>query len=151
MIPRISTTRSRGSSRRAANQSVSTRSESQRARITLSLARKGVDACRARAEHSEGFVSGSPSGEETSMRTGITRALLLGGVLLAASACATSEEWGEWGKHPAHFASGGHAMFSFRNTEGSAPRVTRSEIDRARAEQWWGKVITVSAEQIIQQ
>jgi hypothetical protein len=85
------------------------------------------------------------------MRTGITRALLLGGVLLAASACATSEEWTEWGKHPTHFASGGHATFSFRNTEGSAPRVRRTEIDRARAEQWWGKVITVSAEQIIQQ
>ena len=85
------------------------------------------------------------------MRTRITQALLLGGVLLAASACATSEEWAEWRNHPTHFASGGHAMFSFRNTEGSAPRVTRSEIDRARAEQWWGKVITVSAEQIIQQ
>ncbi|MEK7362827.1 MAG: hypothetical protein AAB016_02515 [candidate division NC10 bacterium] len=85
------------------------------------------------------------------MRTRITRALLLGGVLLAASACATSEEWAEWAKHPTHFASGGHAMFSLRNTEGSAPQVTRSEIERARAEQWWGKVITVSAEQIIQQ
>jgi hypothetical protein len=85
------------------------------------------------------------------MRTRITQALLLGGVLLAASACATSEEWAEWRNHPTHFASGEHAMFSFRNTEGSAPRVTRSEIDRARAEQWWGKFITVSAEQIIQQ
>ena len=85
------------------------------------------------------------------MRTRITRALLLGGVMLAASACATSEEWAEWGKHPAHFASGDHVMFSFRNTEGSTARVTRSEIERARSEQWWGKVITVSAEQIIQQ
>ena len=85
------------------------------------------------------------------MRTGITRALLLGGMMLAASACATSEELAEWTKHPSHFASGEHAMFSFRNTEGSAPRVTRGEIERARAEQWWGKVITVSAEQIIQQ
>jgi len=85
------------------------------------------------------------------MRTCITRALLLGGVMLVASACATSEERAEWTKHPTHFASGDHAMFSFRNTEGSAPRITRSEIERARAEQWWGKVITVSAEQIIQQ
>lgn len=85
------------------------------------------------------------------MRIRITRALLLGGIMLAASACATSEEWAEWTKHPTHFASGEHATFSFRNTEGSAPRVTRSEIERARAEQWWGKVITVSAEQIIQQ
>ena len=85
------------------------------------------------------------------MRTRITRALLLGGIVLAASACATSEEWSEWLKHPTHFASGDHATFSFRNTEGSAPKVTRSEVERARAEQWWGKVITVSAEQIIQQ
>jgi hypothetical protein len=85
------------------------------------------------------------------MRTRIMRALLLGGVMLAASACATSEEWSEWMKHPTHFASGDHAMFSFRNTEGSAAKVTRSEIESARAEQWWGKVITVSAEQIIQQ
>jgi hypothetical protein len=85
------------------------------------------------------------------MRTRIMRALLLGGVMLAASACATSEEWSEWMKHPTHFASGDHAMFSFRNTEGSAAKVTRSEIESARAEQWWGKIITVSAEQIIQQ
>ncbi len=85
------------------------------------------------------------------MRTWITRALLLGGFMLVASACATSDEWAEWQKHPTHFASGGHAGFSFRNTEGSAPRVTRSEIERARGEQWWGKVITVSPEQIIQQ
>ncbi len=85
------------------------------------------------------------------MRTRIMQALLLGGVMFATSACATSEEWAEWTKHPTHFASGDHVMFSFRNTEGSAPRVTRSEIERARAEQWWGKVITVSAEQIIQQ
>ena len=85
------------------------------------------------------------------MRTRITRALLLGGIMLAASACATSEEWTEWRKHPTHFASGDHAMFSFRNTEGAAPRVTRSEVESARAEQWWGRVITVSAEQIIQQ
>lgn len=85
------------------------------------------------------------------MRTWITRALFLSGLMLVASACASSEEWAEWGKHSTHFASGGHVTFSFRNTEGSAPRVTRSEIERARAEQWWGKVITVSPEQIIQQ
>jgi len=85
------------------------------------------------------------------MRTWIARALLLGGVVLAASGCATSEEWSEWTKHPSHFATGDHLTFSFRNTEGSAPRVTRSDIDRARSEEWWGKVITVSSEQIIQQ
>ncbi len=85
------------------------------------------------------------------MRTWIARALLLGGVVLAASGCATSEEWSEWTKHPSHFATGDHLTFSFRNTEGSAPRVTRSDIERARSEEWWGKAITVSSEQIIQQ
>lgn len=85
------------------------------------------------------------------MRTWIARALLLGGVVLAGSGCATSEEWSEWTKHPSHFATGDHLTFSFRNTEGSAPRVTRGDIERARSEEWWGKVITVSSEQIIQQ
>lgn len=85
------------------------------------------------------------------MRAWITRILLLGGILTGATACASSEEWAEWMKHPSHFASGDHLMFSFRNTEGSAPRVTRAEVERARSEQWWGKVITVSPEQIIQQ
>ena len=85
------------------------------------------------------------------MRSWIPRVLLLGSIMLVASACATSEEWSEWLKHPSHFATGDHLFFSFRNTEGSAPRVTRTDIDEARTEQWWGKAITVSAEQIIQQ
>lgn len=83
------------------------------------------------------------------MRTWITRVLLLGGLMLVSSACATSEEWGEWRKHPTHFASGGHVAFSWKNTEGSAPQVRRSDMERARAEQWWGKVITVSPGQVI--
>ena len=85
------------------------------------------------------------------MRSWIVRVLLLGGITIVASACASSDEWSEWLKHPSHFATGDHLMFSFRNTEGSAPRVTRLDIDAARSEQWWGKVITVSPEQIIQQ
>ena len=85
------------------------------------------------------------------MRSWIARALFLSGIMLVASACASSEEWSEWRKHSSHFATGDHLMFSFRNTEGSAPRVTRSDIDAAGNDQWWGKVITVSPEQIIQQ
>ncbi len=85
------------------------------------------------------------------MRSWIVRVLLLGGITIVASACASSDEWSEWLKHPSHYATGDHLMFSFRNTEGSAPRVTRSDIDAARSDQWWGKVITVSPEQIIQQ
>ncbi|MBI4591738.1 MAG: hypothetical protein HY725_23175 [Candidatus Rokubacteria bacterium] len=85
------------------------------------------------------------------MRTWIARALLLGGIMVVSSACASSDEVAEWRKHPTHFASGGHAMFSFRNTEGSPPRVRRSDVERARTEQWWGRVITVSPGQIIQE
>ena len=85
------------------------------------------------------------------MRSWTPRVLLLSGIMLVASACATSEEWSEWTKHPSHFATGDHLFFSFRNTEGSAPRVTRSDINEAGTQQWWGKVITVSPEQIIQQ
>ena len=45
---------------------------------------------------------------------------------------------------PAHGAS------RARNREGSAPRVARSDIDAARSENWWGKAITVSSDQIFQ-
>lgn len=83
------------------------------------------------------------------MRTWTVRALLVGGIMVVSSACATSDEWAEWRKHPTHFASGDHGFFSIRNREGQPPRVTRADINRARAEQWWGKAITVSAEQII--
>ena len=43
-----------------------------------------------------------------------------------------------------------HIGFSWRNREGQAPRVARSDIDAARAETWWGKAITVSPDQIFQ-
>lgn len=82
------------------------------------------------------------------MRTRMLTVLLLIGVGLTAGACATSEEWAEWRKYSSHFASGDHLFFSFRNTEGKAPRVTKRDIERARAEEWWGKAITVSPEQI---
>ncbi len=85
------------------------------------------------------------------MRSWIARVLFLSGTMLATSACATSQEWNDWLSHSSHYASFSHIGFSARNTEGSAPRVTRSDVDEARNQQWWGKVITVSAEQIIQQ
>jgi hypothetical protein len=71
-------------------------------------------------------------------------------VLLAASGCATSEEWQTWRDHPTHFASGDHLFFSTRNKEGSAPRVTRQDIAMARDQGWWGKAITVGQEQILE-
>jgi hypothetical protein len=71
-------------------------------------------------------------------------------VLLAASGCASSEEWQTWRDHPTHFASGDHMFFSTRNTEGKTPRVTRQDIALARDQGWWGKAITVNQEQILE-
>jgi len=74
----------------------------------------------------------------------------LAAMVIGVSGCATSEEWATWKAHPTHFASGDHASFSMRNREGSAARVTRNDITRARDEAWWGKPITVSQEQILE-
>lgn len=84
------------------------------------------------------------------MRSDCLRLLLVGGVLLAAAGCATSEEWATWRAHPTHFASGDHLFFSTRNREGRAPRVTRQDIAMAREQGWWGKPVTVSQEQILE-
>jgi hypothetical protein len=84
------------------------------------------------------------------MRSARLRLLLVGGVLVAVTGCATGEEWATWKSHPTHFASGEHMFFSVRNREGSAARVTRQDIALARDEGWWGKPITVSQEQILE-
>jgi hypothetical protein len=78
------------------------------------------------------------------------RLLVVGGTLVAAAGCATSEEWKTWREHPTHFASGEHMGFSVRNREGASPRVSRVDIAKARDEAWWGKPITVSQEQILE-
>lgn len=78
------------------------------------------------------------------------RLLLVGGTLLLAAGCATNDERATWLAHPTHFASGSHLMFSLRNREGAAARVTRQDIAMARDEGWWGKPITVSQEQILE-
>jgi hypothetical protein len=73
------------------------------------------------------------------------------GLLVAAAGCATSTEWQEWRDHTTHFASGQHGIFSLRNNrDGSNPRVSRADIGAAQTESWWGKVITVSPEQIFE-
>lgn len=84
------------------------------------------------------------------MRSWSTRAAILAGTLLLAAACATSEEWADWRAHPTQWASGEHLAFSARNTEGKTPRVTRSDIGNSRTQKWWGRVITVSPDQIFQ-
>ena len=78
-----------------------------------------------------------------------TKAILVAGATLLATGCASSEEWMDWRGHTTHFASGQHATFSLRNNkDGSDPRVSRADIDAARSENWWGKAITVSPEEI---
>jgi hypothetical protein len=84
------------------------------------------------------------------MRSDGWRLLLVGAVLVAATGCASSEEWTTWREHPTHFASGEHLFFSTRNREGATARVTRQDIAMARDEGWWGKPITVSQEQILE-
>jgi hypothetical protein len=85
------------------------------------------------------------------MRAWLSLATLVGSIMMLTAACATSEEWAEWRSHTTHFASGTHGMFSLRNNrDGSNPRVTRTDVEAARQESWWGKAITVSPEQIFQ-
>jgi hypothetical protein len=84
------------------------------------------------------------------MRSVRGKLLLLTVVVLAGAGCATSEEWNTWYTHRTHFASYQHMGFSVRNTEGSAPKVTRQDIALARDEGWWGKPITVGQEQILE-
>ena len=85
------------------------------------------------------------------MRAWLSLTTVVGGVMMFTAACATSEEWAEWRSHNTHFASGTHGMFSLRNNrDGSNPRVTRTDVEAARQESWWGKAITVSPEQIFQ-
>ena len=77
--------------------------------------------------------------------------LLASGALLAAAGCATSEEWQIWRSNTAHFASGEHINFSMRNQGGGTPNVRRTDIASATSQNWWGKAVTVSTEQILGQ
>jgi hypothetical protein len=83
------------------------------------------------------------------MRSRTVRFVVLAAALGAAG-CASSEQWQDWRSHNTHFASDQHMGFSVRNTEGSAPKVRRTDIDASRTQQWWGKVVTVSEGQIFQ-
>ncbi len=76
--------------------------------------------------------------------------LLVGAAFLAIGGCASSEEWQIWRSNPTHFASGDHFKFSMHNREGEAARVTREDIELARQQNWFGKIITVSQEQILE-
>ena len=82
-----------------------------------------------------------------------TRWVLLGSAaLLVMSGCATSEEWQIWKSNTAHFASGEHINFSMRNQgSGGTPNVKRTDIAAASSQNWWGKAVTVSSDQILGQ
>lgn len=84
------------------------------------------------------------------MRRFHARLLLAGAALVLTAGCATSEEWAIWRQNSAHFASIDHFRFSNRNREGEAPRVTREDVRLARAQNWWGRAITVAQEQILE-
>jgi hypothetical protein len=75
--------------------------------------------------------------------------LLLLGAAVAGSACASSEQWAEWRQHSSHFASGDHLFFSMRHQgDNPTPRVSRRDVDEARAQSWWGQPIVVRPDQL---
>lgn len=84
------------------------------------------------------------------MRRILALSLPLGAAFLIVAGCATHEEWEIWKSHPYHFASGSHFGFSMRNRAGAPARVTRNDIELARQQDWFGKAITVSQEQLLE-
>lgn len=67
------------------------------------------------------------------------RPILLGGVMLFATACTTAEDRQTWLDHPTQYASDRHMAFSARNAGARKPRVTQADLANAQKEQWWGK------------
>jgi len=84
------------------------------------------------------------------MRGANGRRLLVGTALLLSAGCATTDEWATWKQNSAHFASIEHYRFSMRNRPGTSPQVTRADLDAARAQNWWGRPITVRQDQILE-
>jgi hypothetical protein len=75
--------------------------------------------------------------------------LLLLATAALGTACASSEQWAEWRRHPSHFASGDHLRFSLRHRgENPTPRVTAGDVEKARFQSWWGDPIVVRPDQI---
>jgi hypothetical protein len=86
------------------------------------------------------------------MRVRMTAAALIVGVASLMVGCASSEDWNMWLSHSSHFASGDHATFSMKNNkDGSNPKVTRSDIENSRSQNWWGVyAVNVDPSQIFQ-
>jgi hypothetical protein len=73
------------------------------------------------------------------MMTHCLRPILLGGVMLFATACTTAEDRQTWQDHPTQYASDRHMAFSARNAGARKPRITERDLANAQKEQWWGK------------
>jgi hypothetical protein len=73
------------------------------------------------------------------MTTHCLRPILLGGVLLMATACA--EDIKTWSSHPTHFASGHHMEFSARHVGATRTKASPEDVAAAQREQWWGRGI----------
>jgi len=73
------------------------------------------------------------------MMTPCLRPILLGGVLLVATACSTAEDRQTWKDHSTQYASDRHMGFSARNVGANKPRVTERDLAYSQSEQWWGR------------
>ena len=78
------------------------------------------------------------------------RLLLMGTSLLLVGGCASSEEWNTWRSSTSHFASKEHFDFSLRNRGESKAEVTRNDVALAQSQNWFGRPVTVSQEQILE-
>jgi hypothetical protein len=86
------------------------------------------------------------------MRVRMAGAALIVGVVSLMVGCASREDWNMWRSHGSHFASGDHATFSMKNNkDGSNPKVTRTDIESSRSQNWWGLyAVNVDPSQIFQ-
>lgn len=84
------------------------------------------------------------------MRTYLRVVFVLLAALIGSSACATAQQWATWRQHSTHFASGDHLAFSLRNErEHPVPRVTRKDLEEAKAQDWWGDPVVVRPDELV--
>jgi hypothetical protein len=83
------------------------------------------------------------------MRRRVWQSLLVGTSLVLVVGCATKEEWDIWRSSNAQFASKEHMEFSLKNRGGKSS-VSRSDLDVAKSQNWFGKAVTVAQESILE-
>jgi len=88
--------------------------------------------------------------EDLVMRPKHWRSVLIGASLLVVGGCASSEEWATWRSNTSHFASKEHFDFSMKNSGGKSATVSRQDIAMAQSQNWFGRPVTVSQEQILE-